>query len=119
MSFGNCLCKTMITNKENQAMALEDKKDCIHIFVQKATTVGGIIEEIKRVFDGNDEGEIMLSTVHKAKGLEADNVYILATDRMPHPFGGHEENNICYVAITRAKKNLFFVGPKPGIVGGI
>jgi DNA helicase-2/ATP-dependent DNA helicase PcrA len=101
-------------NKENQAMALEDKRDCIMIFVNKATTVGGIIEEIKRVFDGNDEGEIMLSTVHKAKGLEADNVYILATERMPHPYGNKEENNICYVAITRAKKNLFYVGPKPG-----
>ena len=95
-------------------MALEDKRDCIMIFVKKATTVGGIIEEIKRVFDGNDEGEIMLSTVHKAKGLEADNVYILATERMPHPYGSLEENNICYVAITRAKKNLFYCGPKPG-----
>ena len=103
-------------NKENQAMALEDKRDCIMIFVQKATTVGGIIEEIKRVFDGSDKGEIMLSTVHKAKGLEADNVYILATERIPHPFGNKEENNICYVAITRAKKNLFFVGPRPGII---
>ena len=87
------------------------------IFVKKATTVGGIIEEIKRVFDGNEEGEIMLSTVHKAKGLEADNVYILATNRMPHPLGGLEENHICYVAITRAKKNLFYVGPKPQKVG--
>ena len=103
-------------NKENQAMALEDKKDCLSIFIEKATTVGGIIEEIKRVFDGNDKGEIMLSTVHKAKGLEADNVYILATERMPHPFGNKEENNICYVAITRAKKNLFYCGPKPGII---
>jgi len=103
-------------NKENQAMALEDKRDCIMIFVNKATTVGGIIEEIKRVFDGKDNGDIMLSTVHKAKGLEADNVYILATDRMPHPYGNKEENNICYVAITRAKKNLFFVGPRPGII---
>jgi len=103
-------------NKEHQAMALDDKKDCIMIFVNKATTVGGIIEEIKRVFDGNDKGDIMLSTVHKAKGLEADNVYILATERMPHPFGNEEENNICYVAITRAKKNLFFVGPRPGII---
>ena len=102
-------------NKENQAMALEDKRDCINIFVKKATTVGGIIEEIKRVFDNNDEGEIMLSTVHKAKGLEADNVYILATERMPHPLGGKEENNIAYVAITRAKNNLFYIGPKPGI----
>lgn len=102
--------------KQNQAMALEDKANCIAIFMRKATTVGGIIEEIKRVFDGKDEGEIMLSTVHKAKGLEADNVYILATDRMPHPLGNKEENNICYVAITRAKKNLFYCGPKPGII---
>lgn len=101
--------------KTSQAMNLEDKKDCIMIFVNKATTVGGIIEEIKRVFEGKESGDIMLSTVHKAKGLEADNVYILATDRMPHPYGGSEENNICYVAITRAKKNLFYVGPKPGI----
>jgi len=108
--------RLMQQNKENQAMALEDKRDCIMIFVNKATTVGGIIEEIKRVFDGNEEGDIMLSTVHKAKGLEADNVYILATERMPHPYGNKEENNICYVAITRAKKNLFFVGPRPGIV---
>lgn len=105
--------KLMNNDKQNQAFALEDKRDCIMIFVEKATTVGGIIEEIKRVFDGNDKGEIMLSTVHKAKGLEADNVYILATERMPHPKGGTEENNICYVAITRAKKNLFYVGPKP------
>ena len=39
-----------------------------------------IIEEIKRVFDGNDNGEIMLSTVHKAKGLEANNVYLFLQD---------------------------------------
>jgi DNA helicase-2/ATP-dependent DNA helicase PcrA len=102
--------------KQNQAMALEDKANCIQIFINKATTVGGIIEEIKRVFDTKDEGEIMLSTIHKAKGLEADNVYILATDRMPHPLSGKEGNNLCYVAITRAKKNLFFCGPRPAII---
>ena len=108
--------KLLEQNKINQALTLEDKRDCISIFVEKTTTVGGIIEEIKRVFDGNDKGEIMLSTVHKAKGLEADNVYILATDRMPHPKGGHEENNICYVAITRAKKTLLYVGQRPGMI---
>jgi len=24
-----------------------------------------------------------------------------------------EERNICYVAITRAKKNLYYCGPRP------
>ena len=102
-------------DKTNQAHSLEDKYECIRIFATKASTVGGIIAEIKRVFDGNEKGEIMLSTVHKAKGLEADNVYILATERMPHPKATdmREEMNICYVAITRAKKNLYYCGPKP------
>lgn len=101
--------------KETQANNLEDKAECIRIFASRVDTVGAIIAEIKRVFDGKDYGDVMLSTVHKAKGLEADNVYILATDRMPHPRGGSEENNICYVAITRAKKNLYYCGPQPGI----
>ncbi len=101
--------------KETQANNLEDKAECIRIFASRVDTVGAIIAEIKRVFDGKDYGDVMLSTVHKAKGLEADNVYILATDRMPHPRGGPEENNICYVAITRAKKNLYYCGPQPGI----
>ena len=107
--------KLIAADKVNQANNLEDKFECLKIFSTMATTVGGIVNEIKRVFDNNEEGEIMLSTVHKAKGLEADNVYILATDRMPHPKASNprEERNICYVAITRAKRNLFYCGPKP------
>lgn len=101
--------------KDNQANNLEDKVECIRIFASRTNTVGEIISEIKKVFDGKEYGDVMLSTVHKAKGLEADNVYVLATERMPHPKGGPEENNICYVAITRAKKNLFYCGPQPGI----
>ena len=101
--------------KLNQIQTLEDKVECLSIFVAKADTVQQIHDEIKKVFDVS-RGKIKLSTVHKAKGLEADNVYILATNRMPHPKGGAEENNICYVAITRAKKNLYYCGDKPSKV---
>jgi len=99
----------------NQANNLEDKHECLCLFVYRADTVGGIIEEIERVFNSDGKGDIMLSTVHKAKGLEANNVFILATDRMPHPKATNmkEEMNICYVAITRAKNNLHYCGPKP------
>lgn len=107
--------KLMKADKENQANTLEDKYNCLKIFAARADTVAGIRAEIEKVFAGKEEGDIMLSTVHKAKGLEADNVYILATERMPHPKARNmrEELNICYVAITRAKKNLFYVGPRP------
>ena len=101
--------------KQNQANSLEDKVNCIRIFTGRADTVGGIIAEIERLFKGKQYGDIMLSTVHKAKGLEADNVYILTPERMPHPKATNpqEERNILYVAITRAKKNLYYCGERP------
>ena len=107
--------KLVNADKQNQANALSDKFECIKIFTSKADTVGGIITEIERLFNSKTKGDIQLSTVHKAKGLEADNVFILATERMPHPKATNmqEERNICYVAITRAKQNLYYCGPRP------
>ena len=107
--------KLVNADKQNQANTLSDKFECIKIFTSKADTVGGIITEIERLFNSRSKGDIQLSTVHKAKGLEADNVFILATERMPHPKATNmqEERNICYVAITRAKQNLYYCGPRP------
>ena len=107
--------KLVKAEKQNQANTLTDKYECVKIFASKAEFVGGIITEIERLFNSKSKGDIQLSTVHKAKGLEADNVFILATERMPHPKASNmqEERNICYVAITRAKKNLYYCGPRP------
>ena len=56
----------------------------------------------------------MLTTVHKAKGLEADNVYILEPSLLPSKFAVKEweikaEQHLVYVAYTRAKKTLNFI----------
>jgi superfamily I DNA/RNA helicase len=54
-----------------------------------------------------DGGCVVLSTVHKAKGLEWERVFMLK-----HTFGrweGREEDNIMYVAITRSKSALMMV----------
>ena len=55
-----------------------------------------------------------LSTIHKAKGLEWDTVYILRPDLLPAPFATTEtdleqERNIEYVAVTRAKNRLIYI----------
>jgi ATP-dependent exoDNAse (exonuclease V) beta subunit len=60
-----------------------------------------------------DEG-ISLSTIHKAKGLEANNVFIICPSLMPSKSAKQEweitqEKNLIYVAYTRAKNKLAFV----------
>ena len=64
----------------------------------------------------NNDG-VTLMTVHSAKGLEFDNVFIVGLEEsiFPHmnSFDSNEqleeERRLCYVAITRAKKRLWLV----------
>jgi len=66
-----------------------------------------------------DEGPLVLSTVHSAKGLEWHSVFIIwaLEGRFPSYYNTHsleeleEERRLLYVAATRAKENLFFAYP--------
>ena len=70
---------------------------------------------IHQLLDRN-QADISLCSVHKAKGLEADRVFILEPDRLPHIRSSQsveqfkQELNLHYVALTRSKQDLFFVG---------
>lgn len=59
---------------------------------------------------------IRISTIHSAKGAEAENVAII-TDMSRKSFQAYLENNenehkVWYVAATRAKEKLFIISPK-------
>ena len=62
--------------------------------------------------DEAGDNMVVFSTVHKAKGREADRVWILKPDRLPLEFEGmrdetrQQERNLDYVARTRAKTTL-------------
>ena len=66
-----------------------------------------------------DEGPLVLSTVHSAKGLEWHSVFIIwaLEGRFPSYYNTNsleeleEERRLLYVAATRAKENLFFSYP--------
>jgi len=59
----------------------------------------------------------VLSTIHKAKGLEADTVFWLNRSQCPskwarQPWQQQQEANLCYVATTRAKTALVTIEEK-------
>jgi len=58
----------------------------------------------KQVREIQSCGYINASTVHQAKGLEYDNVIVIDCD-----IKSMEDLNIAYVAMTRAKNNLFVI----------
>ncbi|MCH7569405.1 MAG: 16S rRNA (cytidine(1402)-2'-O)-methyltransferase, partial [Deltaproteobacteria bacterium] len=66
-----------------------------------------------------DEGPLVLSTIHSAKGLEWHSVFIIwaLEGRFPSFYNIHteedleEERRLLYVAATRAKENLFITYP--------
>ena len=77
--------------------------------------------KILDLFDDNDKNCVILSTIHRAKGDEANTVYILDSGKLPYATKNNndaqkeQETNLVYVAITRAKKMLYFVDGKPDI----
>lgn len=92
-----------------------DKIDCIKIISEGCKTVEEVLNKLDTLFDDTKNGNVItLSTIHKAKGLEADNAYIISnnipiTYKDQQDWEYEQEMNLKYVAITRAKKRLVWV----------
>lgn len=76
-------------------------------------TFDALFNRIDSLFEGVDP-IVTLSTVHKSKGLEADRVFWLNSSKCPAEWAKmdwqkQQEQNICYVATTRAKKELHLI----------
>lgn len=102
---------------EGKLIMLSDRADCLLAFADSATSVQDVIDKINSVFSDDSNGSgILLSSVHKSKGLEAKRVFILMPRgaSMPHSMARSEwqleqEYNLKYVAITRAIDELVWV----------
>ena len=92
-----------------------DKVRAIEVISEGLTVADEVMNRIETIFKDDQKSGICLSTVHKAKGLESDNVYIICEDKfllkrcMRIPWMAEQERNIVYVAYTRAKHKLGFV----------
>lgn len=76
-------------------------------------TVAFLEQKLAKIFVNMDNA-IMLCTIHKSKGMEADIVYILNESLIPSKYAKSQqqilqETNLKYVARTRAKKELYYL----------
>jgi DNA helicase II / ATP-dependent DNA helicase PcrA len=107
--------------QDSKAESIKDKTDCILFLAENlpetARSVPELIRVIERLFPekGNDQA-VVLATIHRTKGLEADRVFWLNHDYVSKwakkDWQVEQEINLCYVAATRAKKELVLI-PQP------
>lgn len=87
---------------------IEDRADCFTALCEGAADVPEVRARITALFsDTDDSRRIVCTTVHKAKGLERERCWVLAST---FSLGSTEEDNLWYVAITRAKTELCVSG---------
>lgn len=75
----------------------------------------------------NNTDVVTLMTVHSAKGLEFENVFVIGMEEGIFPHANslddfnqlEEERRLCYVAITRARKKLWLVNAKRRTIFGM
>ncbi|WP_026527510.1 ATP-dependent helicase [Butyrivibrio sp. VCD2006] len=89
---------------------------------EEEPTLTGFLEEVALVADidnvSEDDDKVLLMTLHSAKGLEFDHVYLTGMEENVFPSfmalmnegedpeGLEEERRLAYVGITRARKHL-------------
>lgn len=99
---------------------LDNKVDALRQFYDICSEEGEgpdqVEKKIKAVFSKDaKKNAINFTTVHGAKGLEADRVFVLESQRLQlahpkqKPWEVQQEKHLAYVAVTRAKQELNLV----------
>lgn len=98
-------------NDHSGYATLEDKVHTLLFLARISDSILDLKYKIKSIFTDEIQG-IVLSTVHKIKGLEANRVFIIRPDLLPmqvsKPWQYIQEKNLEYVAITRARLELIY-----------
>lgn len=97
-----------LREKKRSTVNAEDRRACLEALCEGRATVAEVESAIDAAFiDAKDSAKIRLSSAHRAKGMEADRVFLLRDTFKPDE--GGDELNLLYVGTSRAKKELIYV----------
>ena len=93
---------------------VDDQFEVVEALARDCESLSGLKAMLDDLFsDNNVASSVICSTVHKAKGLESMNVYLLEDTffkrKAKDDDEQREEENIMYVAVTRSKGRLVYV----------
>lgn len=105
---------------ESAIEALQDKCEAIRVCYQsfQPRSSMGFVKDIESLFsdvNGNRANLIVLSTVHRSKGLENPRIFNIYPEKLPLVWKNQseaqyaQEQNLQYVMITRSQKELYYV----------
>lgn len=112
--------KALAKGQEAKAEAIRDKTATVMFLIEgldeNNRTIPALLRVVDDLFDER-RGGITLATIHKSKGLEAHRVFWLNASQCPAgwarmPWQKQQERNLCYVAATRAKRELVLIEEK-------
>ena len=99
------------------AQAARDRADTIAAIADDCDTVSELRQRIADLFVEDGRGKVVCSTVHRAKGLEAHRVWMLADSfdvvKPRTDLEQIEEENLKYVSTTRAQRELVYIDGMP------
>lgn len=103
-------------DSEGQIQRTRDQFECVRVIFEssKVNSLADLQVDIADLF-ADDSDAVWLSSIHRAKGLEAENVYILNPDKMEIQYPTQQdwqiqqERNVHYVGLTRSKRAMYMV----------
>ncbi len=108
------------TNNENWEMETENSETALELFLQQVA----LVQDTDNL--NPDESAVTLMTMHSAKGLEFENIFIIGAEEGLFPHSRalldesemEEERRLAYVGITRARKRLYLIYAGERIIFG-
>jgi superfamily I DNA/RNA helicase len=106
---------------DSRCQVVEDQVQTLQVFIMQcedSDSLSILVDTIRNMFGDTENGQqriLTLSTIHKAKGREWNRVFALGMNSYsPSKWANQDweimqENNLCYVQVTRAKEHLTLV----------
>lgn len=101
------------TDNSTKIINMIERIEILQILSSGLNTTNELKQKIQEVFNEQKKA-IVLSTIHKSKGLENNRIFVLCPELLPSKYAEQpwqllQEKNLEYVMITRAKKELVYI----------